>query len=296
MRYFKKIAALAAIGAMIFSCVGCSKEVEITPFIQMMRDIQTNLAEAESSKGVMVLDTVTRNGDIKNNVSIRLDSTRFEDDPVLYDITMTILDNDGNTDVTELYIVGDGEDKKLLHSRTNGSEWTKESVLDLIYKYSYGKYDISNAFNYLIGYAGELEEAGQEEINGVMCTKYVGVIPKNSVSKVLEGTGVLQFLGFSTLANKYYKKVVDSPVTFWFDIENLLPVRVEADLTESVSSVLNLVMKDSAANGLEGIKNLFSNDRIGADKFIYTIEFEGFNNYEKYEVPAEAAAGRLIES
>lgn len=134
---------------------------------------------------------------------------------------------------------------------------------------------------YLEGISSYQKE-GAETVAGVQTSKYSAVIGSDALERVLQASGAvdqLTQLGMDTQqAAGLYTGLGDLPVTLWVDEAAMRAVKIEMNLTNILSSVMQkMIEEQEEAMSAE----------MSVNEFIMSMTITGYDTVESVEIPDE---------
>ena len=293
MKVKGKRAAIAAVLAVLMVCLcACGNKQDNTEDIgKIMETAQKNLNAAESLSYDMLMSMDISSPDLGEQ-SIKLDMNS-KIDAILSPMKMKMDMNMSMAQLGEMkatmYVV---EEDGIFTAYTgtdvgSGSLiWGKQTVdgTEILNQYDAGKSAdiyISNAENF--------KKIGEDTVNGKAATKYEGTISGESLSAVLNNTGVIDQYAALGLDEEAAKDILGElgsmQIGIWISDEDTIPVKFEMDMTSLLNTMMSkLLAADDETGGVA----------ITINKTVITMTISNVNAVSDFEVPAEALEAQEI--
>ncbi len=189
----------------------------------------------------------------------------------------------------------------VTYSSTDGGKtWSRTSVEgDEQAKAS----DLSN-FSELLKLASSFEETGSETVRGSEATVYSGVIPSETMEKILQMSSmlesVLETMNLS-LDDVELEELGSVPVTIALDNKSGMVVRYTMDLSEMMAKLMpvmfNAIVSEAVSQmGLEGLDLEQLGFKVETGRVFATGELYDFDAVGTIEIPAEALNAPELEA
>lgn len=234
-RIFSVILALV----MLLSAVSCFKK---TPE-QVMALVEENILNAKSSHMDIAMNIGLDMGilAVDMKVDYAIDSTS---DPEMQKVNMKMDAGVAGSLETTAYIEkNDGGYYGYLYADTgNGGEWMRGAISEEDIKSLSGDFN-PNSTDLFLGYASmQYTEVGEEMINDVDTTHYIGVISGSDIIKLVNDSGVMdQILGEGVPLDGLEDSIIEDldsvEINMWVS-KDCYPVKYEIDMSELMNIII----------------------------------------------------------
>lgn len=181
-------------------------------------------------------------------------------------------------------------DAFVVYTGTQGS-WMKQTLSMEEYKNTLSQYDTQASLNLYVNSAKNFSSLGEETLDGKKVEKIQGVIPKEELNKVMLESGAMsQALQQSggdldeetqALLTAVFSELDDLPMTIWVDVESVLPVRYEMDMTPIMTKIFDSIISASGEAGADA-------GMLTVHAYTVAMDFKNYNGAAEYTLPDEA--------
>lgn len=272
-KLFKRAAAVVMTMALMFGLSACSG----ASAADLMEEAVKNMNDIKSMSFEMNMDIEMS----AMGQSIAMKTTTDADciaDPMLMKMDINMDMGAAGSMKSKMYMEAkDGKYIIYTGMETDGkTTWQKKEQQDAKIMQ---QYDAKASFDMYMKNANSFKENGTEEINGKNAARYDGVISNDSISEVIDSSGLLNQLSSIGISadnlSEILKDCGDLNVSIWLD-DDSMPVKYEINMTKMMQSIMK-----SALKGQEGSEDI----TIG--KTIISAAIKDVNNVETFEIPQD---------
>ena len=162
-------------------------------------------------------------------------------------------------------------------------QWIKE-VAD-IDSASLSQYNAQSNISVYVDNAKNFTRVGDEEVNGVTCARFDGVISGESIEKVISESGMGDQLAGMGVENpeEYYSDIDDIPLSFWVDVENEMLLKYEIDMSATMKSMVDKAIEEHSKD--EDVEGTDIAGMVSIDKSVISVTVTGINNVDSITIP-----------
>lgn len=198
----------------------------------------------------------------------------------------TTLGGEGVPEKAETYIIEE-ENKYMTYAEVEG-KWYKQEVPQNYIDFLLSSYDVRQSFAIYSAASQNITEAGEEEVNGVACKKYIATIPSEVLPNVMLVSGALNPMGLYYITPEEFKDAPDLEITYWISKDNGYPIEYMFDASEIVSTVLN--------NSYKSYSGQSDDFTVSVSKYVFDVICSDFDNADEVTLPDDAKNAELIEA
>ena len=317
MQKFKNLFVFMLIFIVLFSFVGCGREMEDeyntnTTTFQEQDNVILNTTEENTTENTtsrkpkdqvtledIIAYAIESAGDIQNyDLDLNINSgmsylgfpitytsvttgSAFAEPMKMMTKTTAVVRNVSTTN-SEYYIETIG-DKVYIYSRTNNEEWEKQEI---------GVGNASDQFNVMQMVSSCLNSIenmsiSDDEVNGISAYKIQGIVSGQSMENIVNQSGLINNMsGLGGNADidmtGVYQGLQDMSITLWIDEDSYYPLQYAMDMSEISSRILERMKAAGTAPNAAMLSNL----RIRTFDTLTTLK--NFNNASDFQVPSDA--------
>ena len=234
------------------------------------------LEEAESFHG-----TVQIQANMENTEDGAIADVTLYREPLRMAVTMDAKKSDDSSALRQMYVVSENEDIYLYRNyadmQNEDSQWTKKLLHTGIEQNSIQIYDVQENILSLLQNGADWT-VGEEKSGGSKEIVLTGHIPVNRVYEITEQGQYFSFVGMNGLHDNYYADAKEIPVRVQMDERTGKINSCEIDMTQTLQSVMNRVMKELDAQS----------QGIAVQEYQVLMKMDQQGDVPAVEVPEEA--------
>ena len=226
---------------------------------------------------IIALDEIRQDIPMEIGTRCQMDMTR---DPYMAQIQMSYSAMDESTDTldTLAYVVNEGASLIVYISLDGGDTWQKQIDPQ---NAAVPQAPLETVDGFLGANAMEFAFAGTQEVDGKSASVFTGRMDGQRLQEILSSTGAMEGLSEAMggdLPDDALLALGDVLVTILIDEESGLPVRIVIDMTESIATLMNVLLVQTL--GGYGIEVSVENPTM-----VLTIALSRFDSIEPIEIP-----------
>lgn len=284
MKKAKKLMAVLFAMVLLVAMTACSPQMTLEQKIQKALD---NIAGMKNVDAGMNMDIEMGMMGMTISMQMKGDIVTFTDPMKMkMDMTVSAL---GQEQTLQMY--ARETDGAITTYANDGTGWTAQQLSQEEFDAQYSSSMNGSADVFLKAMKDFTQAEGTEEINGRKTIKVEGTISGTDIAEALKASGMMDAMGSEMGAadldteqlEALTKDMSGMKITLWLDDAKYVPVKIEMDMAEMMSSLIEKAMEEATSQSGSDLDLSMS-----ISKCLVEITYDKINDAEDFDIPQEA--------
>lgn len=284
MKKAKKLMAVLFAMVLLVAMTACSPQMTLEQKIQKALD---NIAGMKNVDAGMNMDIEMGMMGMTISMQMKGDIVTFTDPMKMkMDMTVSAL---GQEQTLQMY--AQETDGAITTYANDGTGWTAQQLSQEEFDAQYSSSMNGSADVFLKAMKDFTQAEGTEEINGRKTIKVEGTISGTDIAEALKASGMMDAMGSEMGAadldteqlEALTKDMSGMKITLWLDDAKYVPVKIEMDMAEMMSSLIEKAMEEATSQSGSDLDLSMS-----ISKCLVEITYDKINDAEDFDIPQEA--------
>ena len=284
MKKAKKLMAALFAMVLLVAMTACSPQMTLEQKIQKALD---NIAGMKNVDAGMNMDIEMGMMGMTISMQMKGDIVTFTDPMKMkMDMTVSAL---GQEQTLQMY--AQETDGAITTYANDGTGWTAQQLSQEEFDTQYSSSMNGSADVFLKAMKDFTQAEGTEEINGRKTIKVEGTISGTDIAEALKASGMMDAMGSEMGAadldteqlEALTKDMSGMKITLWLDDAKYVPVKIEMDMAEMMSSLIEKAMEEATSQSGSDLDLSMS-----ISKCLVEITYDKINDAEDFDIPQEA--------
>lgn len=284
MKKAKKLMAVLFAMVLLVAMTACSPQMTLEQKIQKALD---NIAGMKNVDAGMNMDIEMGMMGMTISMQMKGDIVTFTDPMKMkMDMTVSAL---GQEQTLQMY--AQETDGAITTYANDGTGWTAQQLSQEEFDAQYSSSMNGSADVFLKAMKDFTQAEGTEEINGRKTIKVEGTISGTDIAEALKASGMMDAMGSEMGAadldteqlEELTKDMSGMKITLWLDDAKYVPVKIEMDMAEMMSSLIEKAMEEATSQSGSDLDLSMS-----ISKCLVEITYDKINDAEDFDIPQEA--------
>ncbi len=284
MKKAKKLMAALFAMVLLVAMTACSPQMTLEQKIQKALD---NIAGMKNVDAGMNMDIEMGMMGMTISMQMKGDIVTFTDPMKMkMDMTVSAL---GQEQTLQMY--ARETDGAITTYANDGTGWTAQQLSQEEFDAQYSSSMNGSADVFLKAMKDFTQAEGTEEINGRKTIKVEGTISGTDIAEALKASGMMDAMGSEMGAadldteqlEALTKDMSGMKITLWLDDAKYVPVKIEMDMAEMMSSLIEKAMEEATSQSGSDLDLSMS-----ISKCLVEITYDKINDAEDFDIPQEA--------
>lgn len=284
MKKAKKLMAVLFAMVLLVAMTACSPQMTLEQKIQKALD---NIAGMKNVDAGMNMDIEMGMMGMTISMQMKGDIVTFTDPMKMkMDMTVSAL---GQEQTLQMY--AQETDGAITTYANDGTGWTAQQLSQEEFDAQYSSSMNGSADVFLKAMKDFTQAEGTEEINGRKTIKVEGTISGTDIAEALKASGMMDAMGSEMGAadldteqlEELTKDMSGMKITLWLDDAKYVPVKIEMDMAEMISSLIEKAMEEATSQSGSDLDLSMS-----ISKCLVEITYDKINDAEDFDIPQEA--------
>lgn len=284
MKKAKKLMAALFAMVLLVAMTACSPQMTLEQKIQKALD---NIAGMKNVDAGMNMDIEMGMMGMTISMQMKGDIVTFTDPMKMkMDMTVSAL---GQEQTLQMY--AQETDGAITTYANDGTGWTAQQLSQEEFDAQYSSSMNGSADVFLKAMKDFTQAEGTEEINGRKTIKVEGTISGTDIAEALKASGMMDAMGSEMGAadldteqlEALTKDMSGMKITLWLDDAKYVPVKIEMDMAEMMSSLIEKAMEEATSQSGSDLDLSMS-----ISKCLVEITYDKINDAEDFDIPQEA--------
>ena len=284
MKKAKKLMAALFAMVLLVAMTACSPQMTLEQKIQKALD---NIAGMKNVDAGMNMDIEMGMMGMTISMQMKGDIVTFTDPMKMkMDMTVSAL---GQEQTLQMY--AQETDGAITTYANDGTGWTAQQLSQEEFDAQYSSSMNGSADVFLKAMKDFTQAEGTEEINGRKTIKVEGTISGTDIAEALKASGMMDAMGSEMGAadldteqlEALTKDMSGMKITLWLDDAKYVPVKIEMDMAEMMSSLIEKAMEEATSQSGSDLDLSMS-----ISKCLVEITYDKINDAEDFDIPQDA--------
>ena len=284
MKKAKKLMAALFAMVLLVAMTACSPQMTLE---QKIQKALVNIAGMKNVDAGMNMDIEMGMMGMTISMQMKGDIVTFTDPMKMkMDMTVSAL---GQEQTLQMY--AQETDGAITTYANDGTGWTAQQLSQEEFDAQYSSSMNGSADVFLKAMKDFTQAEGTEEINGRKTIKVEGTISGTDIAEALKASGMMDAMGSEMGAadldteqlEALTKDMSGMKITLWLDDAKYVPVKIEMDMAEMMSSLIEKAMEEATSQSGSDLDLSMS-----ISKCLVEITYDKINDAEDFDIPQEA--------